>query len=117
MAMFDLQGRVALVTGGSKGLGAEIVALFTRLGADVAFTWSTDEAAAQSHVQRMEPSGRRCIAIRADAKDYLRAQEVVAETRDQLGGLHLLVCTPAPAGARPFGRWTRPIGTWSSTSA
>jgi len=100
--MITFQDRVALVTGGSKGLGAELVSLLASLGAEVAFTYSQDDAAAAKLVECIQQTGRRCISIRADAKDFARAHEVVAETCKTLGGLHVLVCCAGLSRSDPI---------------
>ncbi len=97
--VIDLQGRVALVTAASKGLGAEIVRELAEQGADVAFTYLRDEAAAADVVHAVESMGRRAIAIRADAADFGRAQSVVEEACQDLGGVHILVCNAGVARA------------------
>jgi 3-oxoacyl-[acyl-carrier protein] reductase len=90
--MIDLTDRVALVTAGSKGLGAEIVRSLARQGAHTAFTFSSDRSAAEALAGEVEALGRKCIFFQADASDFSLAEHVVAETRNQLGGLHILVC-------------------------
>lgn len=87
-----MEARIALVTGGSRGLGAAIVEELARQGCDVAFTYRehTDEAALI--VQRVEATGQRALALKADARDFARAHEVVREVQQKLGGLEILIC-------------------------
>ena len=60
--MVDLTGRVALVTGAAKGLGAAIVAQLAAQGADVAFTYLTDAQSAKDVQKKVRGLGRRCAA-------------------------------------------------------
>lgn len=90
--MIDLHGRVALVTGGSRGLGAEIVRELARQGADVAFTYLQDTAAAEALVGEVQTLGRHSLAMQADARDFQKAQQVITEVREKLDGIHILVC-------------------------
>jgi 3-oxoacyl-[acyl-carrier protein] reductase len=90
--MLKLDGRVALVTAGAKGLGAEIVRQLAQQGADVAFTYLQDTAAAEALVAEVQAHGRRCLALQADAGDFQRAQQVVIEAQQRLGRMHILVC-------------------------
>lgn len=89
--MDDMKGRVALVTAGSKGLGAEVVRQLARRGADVAFTYRQDAAAAKAVTAAVHKLGRKCLAVRADAADFAKAHKVVAEVARRLGGLDILV--------------------------
>uniref|UniRef100_UPI0024542040 SDR family NAD(P)-dependent oxidoreductase n=1 Tax=Nocardia neocaledoniensis TaxID=236511 RepID=UPI0024542040 len=66
---------VALVTGGSRGIGAAIVRKLAGAGADVAFTYQRDEVAAKAVAAEVEALGRRALPLRADSAD---AAEVVA---------------------------------------
>lgn len=90
--MIDVTGRVALVTAGAKGLGAEVARRLAAAGADVAVTYAQDAAAARAFAAEVERGGRRCLPIQADARDFGRAARVVEEARAALGGLHILVC-------------------------
>src|SRR5882724_13676898 len=65
----DLAGRVALVTGGSRGIGAEIVRRLASDGADVAFTYNTGKAEADEVAASVRGLGRRVLAIHADFAD------------------------------------------------
>lgn len=84
--------RVALVTGGSRGLGAEIVRTFARDGWDIALTYLEDEEAAQSTVKEVESMGRKAMMVRADAADFQKAHAVVDEVIENFGKLDALVC-------------------------
>jgi 3-oxoacyl-[acyl-carrier protein] reductase len=106
--VIDLNGRVALVTGGSKGLGAEIVRELAGRGADVAFTYLQNTTAAEALVGEMQTLGRCSLAVQADARDFQKAQQVVMEVRDELGGIQILVCN---AG------FSRGMALWKMTEA
>lgn len=88
----SLAGRASLVTGGSRGLGAAIVRELAGQGSDVAFTYVSDKAAARRLVAEITAMGRTAVALAADASDYDRAAEVVAEARAKFGRLDALVC-------------------------
>ncbi|MFH8798796.1 SDR family oxidoreductase [Streptomyces sp. NPDC017936] len=86
-----LDGKVALVTGGSRGIGAATAVRLAREGADVALTYVNDEAAAEDAVRAVEALGRRAVALRADAADAGEAAGAVASAAEALGRLDVLV--------------------------
>jgi 3-oxoacyl-[acyl-carrier protein] reductase len=100
----------ALVTGGSKGLGAEIVRDLARAGHDVVFTYLEDAGSAASVVQEVEAMGRMCTAIQADAGSFQRAEEVVEEAKEFLPDLSLLVCNAGFARKGPL--WELTEADW-----
>ncbi|MFC8343793.1 SDR family oxidoreductase [Streptomyces sp. NPDC057280] len=81
-----LHGKVALVTGGSRGIGAATVLRLAREGADVALTYASGKEAAEDVVRRVEALGRRAVALRADSADPQEAAEAVAGAAEALGG-------------------------------
>ncbi|NUQ99108.1 MAG: 3-oxoacyl-ACP reductase FabG [Streptomyces sp.] len=86
-----LDGKVALVTGGSRGIGAATALRLARDGADVAVTYVTGKDAAADVVRRIEALGRRAVALRADSADAEEAVGAVERTAEALGGLDVLV--------------------------
>jgi 3-oxoacyl-[acyl-carrier protein] reductase len=95
VSLIDLSGKVALVTGGSRGIGAATVALLARAGADVAFTYHTREKDAQTAGESVAAAGRRWVALKADLAERDACERVVQETVDQLGSLDLFVANAA----------------------
>jgi len=86
-----LHGRTALVTGGSRGIGAATALRLAREGADVALTYVNGKEAAEDVVRRIEALGRRAVALRADSADADEAAGAVDGTTAALGGLDVLV--------------------------
>ncbi|MEG8280593.1 SDR family oxidoreductase [Streptomyces sp. AHA2] len=86
-----LDGKVALVTGGSRGIGAATALRLAREGADVAVGYVDGEEAAQAVVRKVEALGRRAVALRADAADAAGAAGVVDAAAGALGRLDVLV--------------------------
>jgi NAD(P)-dependent dehydrogenase (short-subunit alcohol dehydrogenase family) len=86
-----LQGMVALITGGDSGIGRAVAVLFAREGADVAITYLSEHEDAQATRALVEKEGARCIAVAGDVKDPAFCEQVVRDTVDELGGLHVLV--------------------------
>ncbi|MCK8434818.1 3-oxoacyl-ACP reductase FabG [Streptomyces sp. D2-8] len=86
-----LDGKVALVTGGSRGIGAATAVRLAREGADVAVGYVKSKEAAEDVVRAVEALGRRTVALRADTGDATEAAEVVDATAEALGGLDILV--------------------------
>jgi 3-oxoacyl-[acyl-carrier protein] reductase len=88
---------VALVTGGSRGLGAEIVRTLAKEGWDIAFTYLEEEDAAKALVKEVEGMKRKVMMIQADAADFTQAHAVVEEVIKKLGSIDVLVCNAGMA--------------------
>ncbi|MEV6177764.1 SDR family oxidoreductase [Streptomyces sp. NPDC052016] len=86
-----LDGKVALVTGGSRGIGAATALRLAREGADVALTYVNGKEAAEGVVRSVEALGRRAVALRADCADAGEAAEAVRLAAEAMGGLDVLV--------------------------
>lgn len=86
-----LSDKVALVTGGSRGIGRAIVLALASEGADVAFIYHQNESKAQEVIAEIQEMGRRALAIQADVTGFKRAQEVVAQVIETMGQLDILV--------------------------
>lgn len=86
-----LQGKVALITGGSRGIGEAIVMKYAREGADVAFTYVSSEEKAKEVANKAEALGVKVIAIKSDAADYNQAESLVNEVIEKLGRLDILI--------------------------
>jgi 3-oxoacyl-[acyl-carrier protein] reductase len=91
IGMSDLTGKVALVTGGSRGIGAEIVRRLAGDGADVGFTYQADSAAAAQVAAQVRELGRRVLVIRADLADPAAPAAVVQAVTGEFGRLDILV--------------------------
>jgi 3-oxoacyl-[acyl-carrier protein] reductase len=89
--MASLTGKAALVTGGSRGIGAAIVLRLASEGASVAFTYSASSEQANSLVEQIAKSGGNAIAIKADAADQEAVRASVRETAKQFGRIDILV--------------------------
>ncbi|MEU9229908.1 3-oxoacyl-ACP reductase family protein [Streptomyces massasporeus] len=86
-----LDGKVALVTGGSRGIGAATAVRLAREGADVAVGYVNGKEAAEDVVRAVEALGRRAVALRADTGDATEAAEMVDAAAEALGRLDILV--------------------------
>src|ERR1700726_4049764 len=86
-----LEGKIALVTGGSRGIGAAIAKRLAVDGASVAITYTKGADAAASVVTEIERAGRKAIAIQADAADAEAVNAAVEKTVAAFGGLDILV--------------------------
>jgi 3-oxoacyl-[acyl-carrier protein] reductase len=89
--MTRLTQKRALVTGGSRGIGAAIVKRLASEGADVAFTYVNSAEKAQALVAEIEQTGRKAYAIKADSADTSEVKTAVDQAAKQLGGLDILV--------------------------
>src|SRR4051812_10444978 len=84
-----LQGKVALVTGGSRGIGAAIVRLFVQAGANVVFNYQRGAEAANTLVSEL--GAEHCFAVQADLKDIASAGDLVNAAVAKFGALDIMV--------------------------
>src|SRR6185369_7135733 len=89
--MIDLSGKTALVTGGSRGIGRAIVQRLAAQGADIAFTYKGNSAAAAVCSGAVETLGRRALAIQGDAREPGSAESVVKQVIQAFGKIDILV--------------------------
>jgi len=92
-----LDGKVALVTGGSRGLGAATAAQLAELGADVAISYVASAAKAAEVVAGLERSGVRALAVRSDQGDPAAAKSLIEQVVKHFGKLDILVNNAAIA--------------------
>ena len=89
--MIALEGKVALVTGGSRGIGEAIAVSLAAAGASVAVSYATQREKAENVARRIEAKGGRAIALQADVVQENAVREIVAQTESQLGPLDVVV--------------------------
>lgn len=87
----SLSGKVALVQGGSRGIGAAIVKRLAEQGAAVAFTYVSSQAVADDLQQQIRSNGGQALALKADSADAAAVQHAVALTVEQFGRIDILV--------------------------
>ncbi|WP_336646320.1 SDR family oxidoreductase [Microbacterium sp. USHLN186] len=91
-----LQGRRALITGGDSGIGRAVAIAFAREGADVAIVHLPEEQQdAETTLGDIEDAGRKGVSIAGDLRDEQFAEDAVSRTREELGGLDILVLNAA----------------------
>src|SRR4030081_468976 len=97
-----LAGKVAVVTGGSRGIGAAIAKRLATDGASVAITYAKDASAASAVVKAIERDGGKAIAIQADAADVEAVKSAVEKTVATFGRLDVLVNNAGTAIPKTF---------------
>src|SRR5947208_3747752 len=97
-----LEGKIALITGGSRGIGAAIAKRLAADGANVAIIYTKGEEAAASVVKEIERAGRKAIAIQADATDAGAVEAAVEKTVATFGRLDVLVNNAGTAIPKRF---------------
>jgi 3-oxoacyl-[acyl-carrier protein] reductase len=97
-----LEGRVALVTGGSRGFGRAIALLFAREGADVIVNFRAAESEAQATVEEIERCGQRAALIQADLADPEQADSLARRVLETFGRVDVLVNNAGIMDVRPF---------------
>lgn len=90
-SMIDLSGQLALVTGGSRGIGAATAILLARAGADVAIFFRKDNMAAERVVQQIEHIGRKALPVRCRIENYQACQTAVREVLKRFKRIDILV--------------------------
>ena len=100
--MSHLKDKVALVTGGSRGIGAGIAKRLAKHGASVALTYTKGADAAKAVVKEIEAAGGKALAIQADSLDPAAVKASVAKTVEKFGRLDILVNNAGTAIPKPF---------------
>ena len=95
--LFSIHGKVALVTGGSRGIGRSIALAFAEAGADVAIGYRREGDAANAVVKEIEALDQRGFAFSADVRDPQAVAAMLQDAREALGGLDIVVANAGVA--------------------
>jgi 3-oxoacyl-[acyl-carrier protein] reductase len=110
-----LNGKVALVTGGSRGIGRAIAVALAQAGADVSLSYHTRADEASEVARSIEALGRRALSLRADMASDGDVQSLITETVQRLGPIDLLVCNAGIGQPRALDALTPAL--WDQTFA
>ncbi|MGO9450313.1 MAG: SDR family NAD(P)-dependent oxidoreductase [Candidatus Binataceae bacterium] len=100
--MHDLKGKVALVTGGTRGLGRAISRRLATLGATVALNYRRDEDSAAKALEEVRAIAPRSILIKADLENDPEVRAMVARTAAELGKVDILIANAAATAFKPL---------------
>lgn len=100
--MIDLTGQVALVTGGSRGIGRACALALAQAGADVIVNYVAAKTAAEQVADEVRQAGRRVAVVKADVGEPEDVESMVDFIREQFGRLDVLVSNAATGGFRPL---------------
>jgi 3-oxoacyl-[acyl-carrier protein] reductase len=114
--MGKLDGKFALVTGGSRGIGRGIAIEFAREGADVAVNFRRDEAAARATIEEIERLGRSAIAVQADVAEWAQVERMAGEVLAAFGTLDVVVANSGIA-SRTQTVWDMDVDHWHRVMA
>src|SRR5512143_3385758 len=89
--MSEFEGRVAIVTGGSRGIGRAIVKELASRGAKIAFSFTRNREMADELVAELQSSDQRAMAFQADVTDFDAAESMVKAIKSELGSVDYLV--------------------------
>jgi len=87
----EFEGKVALVTGGSRGIGRACALRLAGEGATVVLNYAVGEAPAKEVQREIEDKGGKCVLRRFDVSEHYRVSEEISSIANELGGLHILV--------------------------
>ena len=109
--LFDLSGRVALITGTSRGLGQYFARALARAGADIAMT-SRNRASLKGFADEIEALGRKTVSVDLDVRDHANIQSAVAAVEEHFGRIDILVNNAgaswgAKAEEHPLEAWNK----------
>jgi 3-oxoacyl-[acyl-carrier protein] reductase len=110
-----LDGKIALVTGASRGIGREIALSFAREGADVACNYNKSPAAAETLVTAIEAMGRKAVAIQGDVGKTEEIDRIVAEAMSAFGRIDVLVNNAGFLNIYPIAEM--PVTAWDEMLA
>src|SRR5215467_7396887 len=107
-----LKGKIALITGASRGIGRGIAEIFAEEGADVAVNYTTRPDAAEEVVKWVRSKGRRAIAVQADVSKRAEVEPMIDRTWKELGPIDILINNAGMETIVPFlelkdEQWTR----------
>lgn len=109
--MGKLDGKIALITGGSRGIGRGIALEFAREGAHVAVNYRRDAAAAADTVRAVEELGGSALALQADVSDWVAVQRMVEQALEHFGQIDIVVANSGIA-SRVVPVWELDIEHW-----
>jgi acetoacetyl-CoA reductase/3-oxoacyl-[acyl-carrier protein] reductase len=104
--MGRLEGKTALVTGASRGIGRAIVLELAREGAKVALNYQSNDAAAQEVADQITKEGGTCLLVKANLADPKQARGIVKKVADQFGHLDILVNNAGITRDKQIGKMT-----------
>lgn len=110
--MESLAGKIALVTGSSRGIGRSIAVALAAAGADIAIHYHTRAAEAQEVESLVRSTGRRCICIQADVSSTDEIARLARAVEQQLGAVDILVNNAAVAQHKPIETITEQDWDW-----
>jgi glucose 1-dehydrogenase len=111
----QLENKVAIITGGSSGIGRTIALAFAREGAAVTVNYAGDQDAAEDVVKQIEDAGGRAVAVRADVTEQEDVEDLVRKTVEEFGRLDIMVNNAGVEDQMPF--LETPLEVWNKVIA